>query len=407
MSETNDSHPRKTQPNTPRIDIIDAFRGFALIGVGFVHMFEQYSAAPPIEKITQVAASDTFSQILGGINGMLLTGKFYLLFSFLFGLSFFIQIDRPKQNNESFTGKFIYRLFFLFLFGYVHHLFYRGDILALYAILGALLLIAHRIPTKALIVFAVLLALGLGRFISLAVFGDAMALAGPASPENIAYYDTLQNGSLMNVFTINNIGGFKNVIDFSFGIFGRGYITLALFVLGIILGRSGVFKNLESHTQSIKKTLYWSILAAVVSFALVAFTFSQVEQPPTFTTWLEGVALTFYDLFNLSVGTLYSCAFLLLAIHFKQGKISKALAPYGRMALTNYLLQSLMGSFLYYGWGLNQMGKWPNSIILLAAVTLAAGQVIFSRIWMKHYYYGPCEWLWRVLTLRKMVPLKR
>lgn len=110
-----------------RIDAVDALRGFALIGVGLVHVLEQHAGAAHTEQIMEVAAATGPDQVIMGVHQMLLAGKFYVLFSLLFGLSFFIQIDRSDQQGEAISGRFVWRLAILFMFGYIHHLFYRSD----------------------------------------------------------------------------------------------------------------------------------------------------------------------------------------------------------------------------------------------------------------------------------------
>lgn len=384
---------------------MDALRGFALIGVGLVHVLEQHAGAAHTEQVMEVAAATGPDQVIMGIHQMLLAGKFYVLFSLLFGLSFFIQIDRSDQRGEAISDRFVWRLAILFMFGYIHHLFYRSDILMLYAVLGLSLPLLHRLSTRTLIIVALALFLGAGRFVSFSLMGDTLIMDSPDSPENHAYFDTLKNGSLRDVFAINNTGGIKNFLAFQFGIFGRGYITLGLFIIGICLGRAGVYRDLNGHKTAIKKTLAWSGGLTVVSFALMIAAWSQIQQPQDFTTWREAIALTFYDLFNLSMAAVYACAFLLAITKAKA--MMKAIAPYGRMALTNYLLQSLIGTALFYGWGFGLLGEWPYRYILLMAVFIAAGQILLSQVWMRHFHYGPCEWLWRTLTLRQRVPLRR
>lgn len=387
----------------PRIDTIDALRGFALIGVGLVHVIEQYTAAPILPAITEVATASATDKVIAGLNAFLMTGKFYLIFSFLFGLSFFIQIDSPARNGQPFVGRFLWRLLLLFLFGYVHHLIYRGDILMTYAVLGAPLIFLSRVPTKVLLLISLAMFLGLGRYISFVVFGAPPEAFSPDSPANIAYFNVLQNGSIWDVMSMNNLGAFGNLIVFQFGMFARGYITFGLFLIGICLGRSGIFSDLSAHQSLIVHTLKWTCGSTLLSAILMVLCFSQVEQPPTFSSWLETIALTFYDLFNLSVATVFSCSFLLLVM--RKETILNIFSPYGRMALTNYMLQSLIGAFFFYGWGVGLLGKWPNSHIILLGVGIATAQILLSHFWMSRFHYGPLEWVWRAATLRKRVRL--
>lgn len=397
----------QTSTHTPRLHAVDALRGFALVGVGIVHFVEQYIAGIPPQAVTEVAMATLPDKIVVGLIQFLLAGKFYAIFSFLFGLSFFIQIDKPKTAGEPFIGRFTWRLILLLGFGYIHHLFYRGDILMLYSVLGFFLILVHTLPTRFLFIAALALFFGLGRFISFALFSEAFKMDMDAeSATNIAYFDTLQNGSLLDVFAINNILGIQNLVQFQFGIFGRGYNTLGLFLLGMCVGRLGIFHNLTELKPKIKKTLWISIATTVVFIAMMAGAFIQVGEP-SFTTWLEALALTFYDLANLSLACAITCGFLLFGSRLKSTKTFPIFAPYGRMALTNYIFQSIIGTAILFGWGLGVIGSWPNRYLLLLGLVVICCQMVFSAYWMKRFYYGPLEWLWRSLTLRRKVTLRK
>lgn len=403
-SSTSDTIPI-TSPNHNRLHAVDALRGFALIGVGLVHFIEQFMAGAPPESLSNVALATLPDKIIVGLVQFFLAGKFYAIFSFLFGLSFFIQIDKPLQNNQPFAGRFAWRLALLFGFGFIHHLFYRGDILVLYSVLGFSLLLLYKLPTKTLLLMAAALFFGLGRFISFAIAGESLQVdTNPNGEQNLSYFTTLKQGTLLDVFASNITLGYENLIQFQFGLFGRGYITLGLFILGMCLGRLGVFHNLPQAKPVIKKVLWWALGGSFFFLAAMAACFVKIGEP-TFTTWLEAIAVTFYDLANLSLATFLSCCFLLFGLRSNSKKTFRYLAPYGRMALTNYMVQGIIGTAILYGWGLGFIGEWPNRILLLVGVTIITLQLIASSMWMRYFHFGPLEWLWRSLTLRKRVAL--
>src|SRR5690606_32237165 len=155
-------------------------------------------------------------------------------------------------------------------------------------------------------------------------------------------------------------------------------VTLGLFMLGICLGRSHFFGDPAGNRALVKKIMRWSAVLTIISFVLMIAMFSQTDQPQTLSTWTEAIALTFYDWFNLSLSAVFACAFLLLIVYRKA--VLQSFAPYGRMALTNYLLLSLMGTLIFYGSALDYLGEWPNRYILLLAVTVAAAQMWLSAI---------------------------
>jgi uncharacterized protein len=137
-----------------RFQIIDALRGFALAGIVIVHMVENYLGAPASETAMAATHQGIADNVVDGFIYLFLRGKFFALFSFLFGLSFYIQMNNADKRGSSLNGRFLWRLLLLFLIGYLHHLFYRGDILTIYALLGIFLIPFHRMRNS--IVMAVI-----------------------------------------------------------------------------------------------------------------------------------------------------------------------------------------------------------------------------------------------------------
>jgi uncharacterized protein len=399
-------------PSSPqRIDAIDALRGFALAGVALVHFLDQFLAGPLPESQAAVLHPTALDQMISGLNQAFFVGKFYMLFSLLFGLSFFLQMDRAAQRGVHFGGRFAWRLVLLFGIGYLHHFLFRGDILMLYALLGMLLIPLFRVPGKVLWPLVAVLFLGAGRFLSFALFGGGALFGGaeisPASEYSQRYFEVLQQGSLADVFAINAVGGLQSGGTFQFGIFGRGYVTLALFLVGLWLGRVGFFGRLAENHRRIRRTLWIAAGAAVPVMALVAFLFMQVGEGGSFDSWTAAFALTAYDLFNLCIATVILCAFLLIYRRSWGEKALRVFAPYGRTALSNYILQSAGGTFLFYGWGLGLLGEVRSLYLVPIALAFIALQLAVSRVWLRHCLYGPLEWVWRSLTHLKVFPLRR
>ncbi len=139
-----------------RIKIIDILRGFALLGIIIVHFTEQYYAGQAPEVHSKMLTKNLGDEITLGLIGILVQGKFFMIFSFLFGLSFFIQFDK-SDGSGPFALRFAWRLIVLFLIGMLHHLHYRGDILTIYAVLGFALLLVYKLPDKALLILSLVL----------------------------------------------------------------------------------------------------------------------------------------------------------------------------------------------------------------------------------------------------------
>ncbi|MGB5434671.1 MAG: DUF418 domain-containing protein [Maribacter sp.] len=399
------------KPIKQRIEIIDALRGFALAGIVIVHFVENFvgSAIPEnAMAATHVGIPDTIVDIFIGI---FLRGKFFALFSFLFGLSFFIQMDNAHKIGKNFGLRFFWRLIILLGIGMVHHMFYRGDILTIYALLGIFLIPFYKIIDKWVLICAAALFLGGGRYIVFAIaHGENIISPGgimPDDPETLAYFNTLKNGTLGEVFVSNSTLGHLNKLEYQLGIFGRGYLTFGYFLLGLVIGRNGFFLKLKENRKLIKKALIGSIVLFVVSLVLTALIFMQLGQDVTFDTWPAMAGLTAFDLNNIAMTFILIILFVMVYNKVKGQQWLLAFAPYGRMALTNYFFQSVLGTFLFFGWGMGYLGEVRNSYIFLLAIAIIAVQMQLSKWWLMTFQYGPLEWLWRSITFFTWYPLRK
>lgn len=395
-----------------RIEIIDSLRGIALAGIVLCHMVENYIGAMAPQSFYEAVSAGPLDQIIDGLLNIFFRGKFIALFSFLFGLSFFIQMDNGAKKGIAFGGRFLWRLLLLLFIGYVHSLFYRGDILTIYAILGIFLIPFYKLSNKWVLTFSTLLLLGLGRYL---VFfftqGEHLFLDVDPTDPNAArvqdYYNILKNGSLWEVFRTNAWEGHLDKMNFQYGIFGRGYFTFAFFLVGLYAGRSGFFTHFRTERKRTKKILIGSVILLLLAFAITAGAFISLGPEAQFDNWVTMIGLSGMDLVNFAMTLIYICLFVILYRKVKPERWLSKFAPYGRMALTNYFLQSIFGALLLYGWGLGYLGELTNSYTFLIALGFIAFQVWTSTLWLKRYYYGPLEWIWRSLTFFKVFPMKR
>ena len=396
---------------TNRITIVDALRGFALAGIVICHVVENYIGSVPTAEFNDAVHQGLIDDIVDGFIGIFLRGKFIALFSFLFGLSFFIQMDNAHTKGKRFGTRFLWRLILLFAIGFVHSLFYRGDILTVYAILGIFLIPFYNVSNKWLLGIAALLFMGLARFLLFASIGGEGVFTNfdnnPESPKVLAYYDTLKNGTLLDVFATNATQGHIDKAEFQYGVFGRGYFTFAFFLVGLFVGRSGFFKRYKEEPKLMKKILVYSLIALVVSFGIMAGGFISMGTNFNLQSWNAMIGLTGMDMSNAAMTIIY---IVLFAMWFKKSKGEKLLlkfAPYGRMALTNYVLQSIIFTFVFFGWGFGLIGELRQVYTFLLALLFIALQMLVSKWWMQYFKYGPLEWLWRSLTFFKIFPFRK
>ena len=404
-----------TSSNNPpvpgRITSIDAIRGFALAGIVICHVVENYIGAMPPTNFYEAVHQGIADTIVDGFIGIFLTGKFIALFSFLFGLSFFIQMENGAKRNGYFGGRFLWRLLLLFAIGFVHSLFYRGDILTIYALLGIALIPFFKVSNKWILGIAVVLFLGLARILVFTATGGTPLLGGeevtPESPKVLAYYDTLKNGGLLDVFATNAWQGHLDKMEFQFGIFGRGYFTFAFFLVGLYVGRSGFFNQLQDNKKYIKKVLLYATIVLVVAFGSTAAAFASMGPDFSFQRWNAMIGLTAMDIANAAMTIIYIALFAMLYLKHNWQQRLNAFAPYGRMALTNYVGQSVVFTFFLFGWGLGYIGELRQLYTFFIAIVFIALQMWLSKWWLKRYAYGPLEWLWRSLTFFKVYPLRK
>ncbi|MEL6973361.1 MAG: DUF418 domain-containing protein, partial [Bacteroidota bacterium] len=392
-----------------RIVQIDALRGFALAGVALVHVTEQYLAGPPPEGFME-GINGMPDQIVTGLIFFFIQGKFFALFSILFGLSFSIQMDSAAAKGQDFSWRFLWRASLLLVIGYIHHLFYRGDILTIYAVLAPFLIPFNKVPKTWVLGAAALCFLSVPRFITYFVHGSGSFFGLPEgfqSPLETAYYEAVSTGPISEVFAQNGDYGMKTKMNFQLQIFGRFYYTFGYFLVGLWLGRIQLFRDTVDKLKSVRKTMYWLIGAFVLSGALTGLLFSQAPQPIDFKHIMHVIAINVSDWANLCMAGIILCAFILLFHRPRWTKRLSFFAPYGRMALTNYIMQTIIGTFLFFGWGLGLIGQIRSIYLVLIALVMITLQTYFSKYWLQHYKFGPLEWLWRSATYLEWQPFRK
>lgn len=389
-----------------RINSIDALRGFALFGILLRHCIEHFDLTytPVLASPFWQTVDDWTVQIIE----FLFAGKAYAIFSLLFGLSFFMQMDSQAQKGIDFRGRFLWRLVLLFVLGYLNGLIYMGEFFVVYAILGIFLIPLFKVPTKWLIIIAGLLFLQLPDLIS---FISLMSGNSPNEPTHLVTYmgqlfdkgaDIFINGSFADMINFNLWKGQSAKLLWVFN--NARYLQLiGLFIIGMIIGRYGIHKSEEKIIKYSRKVLPYSLIFFAVFYSIVLLL-------PLLR--VEGFALRigktlFMTYANLGMMMIYVSGFMLIYYQTKAACKLDKLAPVGRMSVTNYMGQALMGVPLFYGFGANLAVEFSFLQCLLVGFVIFAIQLLFSNWWMKRYYYGPVEWIWRIVTWFKKIPLKR
>lgn len=402
-----------------RITVVDALRGFALLGVLIVHMMQHYGifsfGGPPSEAL--------FPQTDGVIQWLMrnvLMGKFINIFAFLFGLSFFIQMDRAAKKGIDFRRRFLWRMALLFVIGMIGNCFYTGDILSIYALFGVLMVFLYKAKGWVLMVIVSLLLLGLPRILTTGydrmtrVEQTAETVQGQTSEERPAVRQQApapEKPSFFNSAKRNLTTGMKGKLNYQFGMFGRGYITFAMFILGLLAGRARFFEEVHIRRRRNVILLAGFVLAVLVMDQVIGL----FPASPGFRAMSGGAGVPASLLASMALGDIRSVLFSgALAMGFIAlyqtrwgGKCLDVITPYGRMGLTNYEAQAVIGSVIFSAWGFGSVfGGWGATELFLLAIVIYAAQVVISRYWLKYYLYGPLEWLWRTGTYLKRQPFR-
>ena len=395
-------------PTSPgeRSAALDALRGFALLGIVFIHTnaFALPTgppgigfAGPPIDYAVEVAVI------------ALVESKFFCLFSLLFGAGFAVQLGRAEARGERFLGRYLRRLGALALFGVLHVVFvWEGDILLVYALVGWLLLPFNRAADRWLVRWAaILLAVPLV-FYTLFL---ALTVAGRYDPD-IAAELAKGDAGLDKAFGELNAAPAATYLEAlprrlgdylgSLALLATRVPTiLAMFLLGLWAGRRGVVADPAAHRRLLRAVERVGLGVGMVLVAAISAVFFA---GPTLTA----LAAVFFNQAIagpvLSLG--YAAAFLLLAVRFGP----RPLAPFaavGRMGLTNYVAHSAILTVIFTKPWLGFTGGvrpvWHPLIALCVFAALAAA----SALWLRLFYYGPLEYLWRAATYWKWPGMRR
>ena len=363
-----------------RIEMVDALRGFALLGLFLVHClerFELYWLAP--------APDPWFDWVMA-----LFAGKSFAIFALLFGFGFATIMANERGRGGDFTWRFAWRLVLLLAFGTAHVFFYRGDILQVLAIIGLLLIPFDRIRSdRLLLVLAALAFLQLPLWLRWWAAGQGAEWA-VAAPLYFTWGDlqTLAEGSASAV-ALDNLGP-GSVGKWSFYLeTGRVTEIAGLFLAGMVLHRRRLFLDAAQHRGT------WLAIAAVsgVLWGLAN------AAPAAFGTEAQRQSA---DWLLAQVRNLPAMAFqvgvFVLLWQSPVRRLLATLAPAGRMTLTLYIGQSILGVLLFYGYGLDLWDKVSNAEAVLWGIAAFAVQMAMAAWWFRRFRYGPLEWLWRAGT---------
>jgi len=388
-----------------RIEVLDVLRGFALFGILWMNMWGW-------------TGDGWHNRIVEWLGVQLGDGKFYTLYSFLFGLGFAVQLLRAEARGARIVPVYLRRLLALLAIGLAHTVFiWDGDILARYAIMGFLLLLFRKCSPRMLLLFALLsLAFAVeGQWLVDAVSGlrrphPEAARAAALDRTNEDAGREAQNRGLLRA---EARGTYPEMVVGRAALLRMEYsrwqsyfygVNFCMFLLGLYAGRRGIFQNVAEHLPFIRRVMWWG-LAVGLTLNATDVVMWELSNARGFQ-WAGHLGRMVYSLGRPALCLFYASAITLAMQSETWKRRLKPLAWPGRMGLTNYLLQSVIITTLFFGYGLGLMLYGSASLALVLALVIWPLQIPLSAWWLKRFRFGPMEWLWRSLTYGKAQPMR-
>lgn len=390
-------------PPAERIEVLDAIRGFALLGIFIMNM-------PAFNTSLFLGFDDAmwphwWDRGTEVVREVIFSGKFNSMFSMLFAVGFTIQLERLQTREpQRATRIYLRRLFWLFVFGAVHAcIFWAGDVLHMYAVLGLVLLALRSAPDRAIV------ALIVGCLLYPAIIG--MVKMQMLTQQDIQATILLTQNAINADNAAFGHGGFLDTVRRSTAamrIFyeyplrlgmAAGYVQFFTTVLiGLLLGRQRFFHNVGAQLPLVRRVQWWALgigLVCGIGFEMWSLNVVNPMQP---SVW-RILAGTGYVLCRIAIMIFYVATIIRAMCNETWRRRLAPITLTGRMPLSNYLLQTLIGVLLFYHWGFGLWGKvGPALDLVLAVAIFFVIQVPLSRWWLSRHSTGPMEYLWRVLT---------
>lgn len=377
----------------PRIEMVDALRGFAVMAIILVHNLEHF--------IFPVYPTDSpeWLNILdhGVFNSVfsLFAGKAYAIFALLFGFTFYIQTNNQKKQGKDFGYRFLWRLVLLVGFATLNAAFFpAGDVLLLFAVVGLVLFFTRNWSDKAILITSIIFLLQPVEWYHYiaSLINPAHQLPDLKVGEMYSEVTEYTKSGNFGEFILGNITlGQKASLFWAINA-GRFFQTAGLFLLGFYIGRKQLFVSSEKNLRLWIKTL----IVSAISFAPL-YTLKELVMKND--AIIQQSAGTAFDMWQKLAFTLVLVAsFVILYPNNTFNKMVSNLRFYGKMSLTNYITQSIIGAFIYFPFGLYLAPYCGYTISLLIGIFTFLLQVRFCKWWLNKHKQGPLEYIWHKWT---------
>jgi uncharacterized protein len=390
-----------------RIVVLDVLRGLALLGVLLGNTFHLYSGAfgagPGGHQPTWL------DQVASWFVNLLIQSKAQTLLTFLFGFGFAAQLLRAQERGEPVVGLYVRRMLVLFGFGMLHvGLLWWGDVLWTYAVAGFGLLVFHRASNRTRLIAAVLLLVVPRAIMAMPGMGDwSYQLFFPANsfPLYLRDLTTAIQGSDYLAVLWQHIR-FAPVFSAGFFLWYQPWLV-SRFLVGQIAGALHWFdRDGADHLPVFRRMLGWGLFAGLAGLSISVLGMLGVFRGATPSIPRTIATSVLREMNYLGLAAAYLAATVLLFQRRRWRALLSVLAPTGRMPLTVYLSQSLIMTFLLYGWGLGGNEVMTPAAYVGLSFAVFAFQVIACWWWLRRFRFGPLEWIWRALVYMRRPPMR-
>jgi uncharacterized protein len=377
-----------------RLHVVDALRGFAIVSIMLLHNLEHFdyyyfpSNLPPWMKTLDKSVWDAMF--------FLFSGKSYAIFALLFGLTFFIQSDNQAKQGKDFRLRFAWRLVLLLGFGLINSAFYEGDILTIYAVLGFSLIPVAKLNTKTVCWIALILMFQPWEWCNF-FYGlqhPDLRLADPVSWTYFGRSGEYVTGNSLLKTMYGNLTNGKTAVYLWTWEEGRVFQTASLFMFGMLAGRKKLFNTNDENRNFWIKTLTISSICFIPLYIIKTNIYS----------WIQSMAIhrplgkIFTSWSNVAFMLILVSGFVLLYQTKFAYRILNVFNAIGKMSMSNYIMQSIVGATVYCGFGFGLYKYTGATYCMLIGIGLAIIQGVFSSWWMKNHKQGPLEAIWHRLT---------
>ena len=407
-----------TQTNEREI-FMDVLRGFAILGIFIANLGTGFSFYREDANLSGPFLVPGWDHKMLFLHHMFIEGKFYSIFSLLFGWGIALQIKKGIAKGADALPTIKRRLLFMLVLGFIHLLIWPGDIVFFYALLGFVLIPLSRFSNKTLIISGIVLIIS-----PMLLYGLKMLFPVLNAPAGFLFETGGRIEAQLNNIKSNDdfmkiikTGNWWDILKMDIaGIFYRyGYLffvsripkVLGMFLIGYVLGRTDFYKNIMQHKKLLYYIIVFGLLIGLPANYVLAH-YMSTAMGDYFQLKEKGMYQTIAYAVGVAPLALAYVAIFMLAFKTRfWEKVFTPMAPVGKMAFSNYIMHSLIGNFVFLGAGLGYMEQVGPVYFTIFGIGVFIIQIFLSTLWLKYFNYGPVEWLWRSATYKKWQTFKK